>query len=348
MLKGHIMLKSARPGIIGILGVGLGLVAAPASADTINWVGNGTNNHWNDPGNWEGGDLPGSGDVGVIGDGFEAVAPGNLADDPAIEVHGGGTLQVADGNGTDISGMSSITIQNGATLTTNRTSSTGGVGTGITLLDGSTHEFNSSQFHAASNTLTLPSGTVTYVGDGRIYPSFVGNGTIDYHPTTSTDALGIAHSPDFDGDIRINNGILLADRTPGAGSLTNGTIELGTNTAFSISFRGHEAQPFADTTNLVVGSGATVEWTYTGGSTNAGSVTDTLNGMIIDGDGVAAGTYLLSELNSFAGRTVFTENFGGEFSDSVELTVLTTIPEPASAALAGVGALLILARRRRH
>lgn len=138
--------RSARPRTLIALAASLSLVllcalfaAAPANAitPTYTWIGQGTTNHWTDPGNWSTGSVPGDGATVVIEPYSSAQCYAHVDDTPAnlalasltlAEIQENGSLCEASVTGGSISVSGSFTWH-GGTLDTPTTLLAGSTGT---------------------------------------------------------------------------------------------------------------------------------------------------------------------------------------------------------------------------
>jgi autotransporter-associated beta strand protein len=138
-------------------------------------------------------------------------------------------------------------------------------------------------------------------GSGTLRKS--GAGTLTLNSTTANS---------FSGGTLITSGTLLA--------ATAGSMGLGNINLVSGAFTSQSASAIADTAILLFAASATptITLTYTG--------SDTVGGVSNGTTSLTPGTYTTAQLNSFFG--------GGAFTGTGSLTI---IPEPASAALLGLG-----------
>ena len=231
-------------------------------------------------------------------------------------------------------------------------------GTGIINLNGGTLATGRQFIRDGGTAGTQGSGTAIFNFNGGVLQAQAnqtqGNGwfetatTGNFQVVTTNVAEGGAKIDTNGFDVNINTALVHAGSNAIDGGLTKngeGILSLGgTNTFTGNAVVNAGTLALAtnvsldDTIVLSLASGTTLDLAFASGS-------ETINGLLLNGTVVAAGTYKSSELNLLGTSVSFTSS--GDPDNT--LTVLSTVPEPGTVALLGAGfvGLLLIKRRRR-
>jgi len=299
----------------------LGLVAATAPAAEIVWGGG--DGEYTVGTNWVGGNVPNltTGDTARIDDGNVTYTPGgDLFISPGTLRVSGGSFTQTDGVAWMQLGAGKIQVDGGSFDQGTAGNIVVGVGGTIEVSAGSA-TFTSFQSLTTNGIMNVSGGTVSFAGN--------------YAPNTGSTFSLTGGEFTIDGEFQ--------PQASGVSSVTGGTLKVNL-----IAFNGGDAVvPFSSGrievannawSGGIFGGGATKYIDFVGEATGvyflnnavAADVDPLINGIFRYNGVVDAGAFNVVETN-----------------DGVEIYV-NEIPEPASMALLGLGATMMMVRRKRH
>ncbi|CAN5721026.1 hypothetical protein BH09VER1_BH09VER1_34720 [soil metagenome] len=294
--------------------VGTSALALQASAATYNFTNGGGDNAYLNSANWSGTVVPNtaSGDTAVINNGSAV----NYVAGPDLTLSNGGQLQVTNGSFTQTVGPAYIQLAGtGSILVNGGTFNQGTASSNPFNVTGTGNAFTvSSGVANISSSFNMNTG-LTYLQSGGVVN--VAGAETDFNTTTNTLAGGT-----------FNTKLITGVNAPGASrfDITGGVLNL-TGAAYNGIYAGGLTQYI----NFTLGSTGVINWTS--GSTTITDVQNFVTGGIIEYNSGGYGN--LSDFN-------ITSNAG-----VVSLSLV--VPEPSTYAclLGGLGACVVLYRRRR-
>ncbi len=227
------------------------------------------------------------------------------------------------------------------------------------IKDGNTGTFNTALVKAGGRTLTL-SGTNTYTGNTTVTAgTLIINGALANASAVSVSGSGRLGGTGSIGNISVSGTIAAGNGA--IGTLSTGNLTVNATGALENEFGRSGVTPVSDaiavTGTVSLLSGANLQLSISGSNPVNGDIfylvnndlNDAVAGVFtkLNGVNTTLGEGSLFSFNSQSFQITYTATFGTSFTGGNDIAI-QVVPEPATCALVGLGAVVLLWRGRRH